>query len=92
MMLPLVLGILNKVDAKREHGTYVFVLLGIAYCASIGGIATIVGSPPNAIAATEVGLSFTEWMALGLPVTLVLLPPGGCSALSDAKAKLEVHV
>ena len=74
MMLPLVLGILNKVDAKREHGTYVFVLLGIAYCASIGGIATIVGSPPNAIAATEVGLSFTEWMALGLPVTLVLLP------------------
>ncbi|GAB3518479.1 SLC13 family permease [Photobacterium alginatilyticum] len=74
MMLPLVLGILNKVDAKREHNTYVFILLGIAYCASIGGIATIVGSPPNAIAATEVGLSFTEWMALGLPITLVLLP------------------
>ncbi|MGF1728437.1 SLC13 family permease [Photobacterium kasasachensis] len=74
MMLPLVLGILNKVDAKREHNTYVFILLGIAYCASIGGIATIVGSPPNAIAATEVGLSFTEWMALGLPITLMLLP------------------
>ena len=74
MMLPLVLGILNKVDAKREHNTYVFILLGIAYCASIGGIATIVGSPPNAIAATEVGLSFTEWMVLGLPITLMLLP------------------
>lgn len=74
MMLPLVLGILNKVDAKREHNTYVFILLGIAYCASIGGIATIVGSPPNAIAAIEVGLSFTEWMALGLPITLMLLP------------------
>lgn len=49
-------------------------LLGTAYCASIGGIATIVGSPPNAIAAAEVGLSFTEWMAFGVPVTLILLP------------------
>lgn len=74
MMLPLVLGVLNKVNAKSERSTYVFVLLGIAYCASIGGIATIVGSPPNAIAAAEVGLSFTEWMAFGVPVTIVLLP------------------
>ncbi|MCW8327914.1 DASS family sodium-coupled anion symporter [Photobacterium sp. SDRW27] len=74
MMLPLVLGVLNKVNAKSERGTYVFVLLGIAYCASIGGIATVVGSPPNAIAAAEVGLSFTEWMAFGLPVSMILLP------------------
>ncbi|MGF1687386.1 DASS family sodium-coupled anion symporter [Photobacterium japonica] len=74
MMLPLVLGVLNKVNAKSERSTYVFVLLGIAYCASIGGIATIVGSPPNAIAAAEVGLSFTEWMAFGVPISLVLLP------------------
>ncbi|WP_299794669.1 DASS family sodium-coupled anion symporter [uncultured Shewanella sp.] len=74
MMLPLVLGILAKVDEQDDHNTYVFVLLGIAYCASIGGIATIVGSPPNAIAAAEVGLSFTEWMMLGLPITLLLLP------------------
>ncbi|MGF1731725.1 SLC13 family permease [Photobacterium kasasachensis] len=74
MMLPLVLGVLNKVNAKSERGTYVFVLLGIAYCASIGGIATVVGSPPNAIAAAEVGLSFTEWMAFGLPVSIILLP------------------
>lgn len=74
MMLPLVLGVLNKVNSKTGHNTYVFVLLGIAYCASIGGIATIVGSPPNAIAAAEAGLSFTQWMAFGLPVSLVLLP------------------
>ncbi len=74
MMLPLVLGILHKVNNQKDHSTYVFVLLGIAYCASIGGIATIVGSPPNAIAAAEAGLSFADWMKLGLPVTLVLLP------------------
>ncbi|WP_325892783.1 SLC13 family permease [Grimontia sp. NTOU-MAR1] len=74
MMLPLVLGVLSKVNAKSDRGTYVFVLLGIAYCASIGGIATIVGSPPNAIAAAEVNLNFADWMKLGLPITLTLLP------------------
>ncbi|MEC6822789.1 DASS family sodium-coupled anion symporter [Photobacterium piscicola] len=74
MMLPLVLGVLSKVNTKSGHKTYVFVLLGTAYCASIGGIATIVGSPPNAIAAAEVGLSFTEWMTFGVPVTIILLP------------------
>jgi len=74
MMLPLVLGIMNKVDQSEDRNTYVFVLLGIAYCASIGGIATLVGSPPNAIAAAEVGLNFTEWMALGLPISMILLP------------------
>ncbi|EEX93628.1 transporter, Divalent Anion:sodium Symporter family protein [Vibrio orientalis CIP 102891 = ATCC 33934] len=74
MMLPLVLGVLSKVNSESGHKTYVFVLLGIAYSASIGGIATIVGSPPNAIAAAEVGLTFTEWMSFGLPTAIILLP------------------
>ncbi|WP_295891973.1 DASS family sodium-coupled anion symporter [uncultured Vibrio sp.] len=74
MMLPLVLGVLSKVNSETGHKTYVFVLLGIAYSASIGGIATIVGSPPNAIAAVEVGLTFTDWMAFGLPAAMILLP------------------
>lgn len=74
MMLPLVLGIMSNVDEKTNKSTYLFVLLGIAYCASIGGIATLVGSPPNAIAAAELGLNFTQWVALGLPVALTLLP------------------
>lgn len=74
MMLPLVLGVLSKVDKDRGHSTYVFVLLGIAYSASIGGIATIVGSPPNAIAAAEVGLSFTDWMKFGAPTAAIMLP------------------
>ncbi|WP_425667514.1 SLC13 family permease [Vibrio tubiashii] len=74
MMLPLVLGVLSKVNSESGHKTYVFVLLGIAYSASIGGIATIVGSPPNAIAAAEVGLTFTEWMSFGVPTAVILLP------------------
>ncbi|MDD1779900.1 DASS family sodium-coupled anion symporter [Enterovibrio sp. ZSDZ35] len=74
MMLPLALGILSKVNDQSGHKTHVFVLLGIAYSASIGGMATIVGSPPNAIAAAEVGLTFTEWMKFGLPMAAILLP------------------
>ncbi|MDA0149861.1 SLC13 family permease [Vibrio sp. LaRot3] len=74
MMLPLVLGVLSKVNSESGHKTYVFVLLGIAYSASIGGIATIVGSPPNAIAAAEVGLTFTDWMKFGVPTAVILLP------------------
>lgn len=74
MMLPLALGMLSQLDSERCHRTYVFVLLGVAYSANIGGIGTLVGSPPNAIAAAEVGLSFFEWMEYGMAVVAVLWP------------------
>lgn len=74
MMLPLALGLTARLDAERERPTLVFVLLGVAYCASIGGIGTVVGSPPNAIAAAQMGMSFLDWLKFGLPVTLILLP------------------
>jgi sodium-dependent dicarboxylate transporter 2/3/5 len=80
MMLPLALGILGNLDAEKERNTFVFVLLGIAYAASIGGLGTLVGSPPNAIAAgylrQTVGMefTFTDWMKYGLPVMFVMLP------------------
>ncbi|USD63941.1 DASS family sodium-coupled anion symporter [Vibrio sp. SCSIO 43136] len=91
MMLPLVLGVLSKVNEESGHKTYVFVLLGIAYSASIGGIATIVGSPPNAIAAAEVGLTFTEWMSFGVPATLILLPVAMAVLFFILKPDLEGH-
>lgn len=74
MMLPLAIGMLSQVDRDKDRGTFVFVLLGIAYSASLGGLGTIVGSPPNAIAAKALELSFTDWMKFGLPITFVLTP------------------
>ena len=56
---------------------------------AIGGIATLVGSPPNAIAAAEVGLSFTEWMALGLPISVILLPIAMIILYVMTKPKLD---
>jgi solute carrier family 13 (sodium-dependent dicarboxylate transporter), member 2/3/5 len=76
MMLPLGVGLLSQLDSQRDRRTYVFVLLGIAYSASIGGIGTLVGSPPNAIAAAQMGISFTDWMKFGMPVVLILMPCG----------------
>lgn len=73
LMLPLTLGILHKVDMKTNRNLYVFVLLGIAFSASIGGIATLVGSAPNAIMASQIKVSFSEWLAYGVPVTFLLL-------------------
>ena len=74
MMLPLAMGILSQLDCEKEHNTYVFVLLGIAYSASIGGMGTIVGSPPNAIVASNLHLTFADWLWYGLPIMIILLP------------------
>jgi sodium-dependent dicarboxylate transporter 2/3/5 len=71
MMLPLALGLLRDDDGTPER---VFVLLGVAYSASIGGIGTLVGSPPNAIAAAQAGIGFAQWMRFGVPLVLLLLP------------------
>jgi len=74
MMLPLALGLLAARDADSNKSLYLFVLLGLAYSGNLGGMATLIGSPPNAIAAAAVGLSFSDWLRWGVPVFLVLFP------------------
>ncbi len=77
MMLPIALAIVRPVGADSEAP--VAVLLGIAYGASIGGVSTLIGTPPNAIlagAASELlgtEVSFAAWMGLALPLTVPML-------------------
>lgn len=75
LMLPLAMGLLEREgdDAfgPREQA---FVLLALAYSASIGGMATVIGSPPNALAAAQAGISFAEWLRIGVPLALLLWP------------------
>ena len=73
-MIPLSMTILSQLDRNKDHNTYVFVLLGIAYSATIGGMGTLVGSPPNAIAASQLHLGFADWLMYGTPVMLILFP------------------
>jgi sodium-dependent dicarboxylate transporter 2/3/5 len=79
MMLPLALGLLQvdgtyEASAATGPAEKAYVLLGVAYSASIGGIGTLVGSPPNAIAAAQAGIGFAEWLIIGVPLVMVLLP------------------
>lgn len=73
MMLPVALGLLTRVGNNFPRYA-VFVLLGLAWGANIGGIATLVGSPPNAITAAALGLSFQDWLRVGMPAYLVIMP------------------
>ncbi len=73
MVLPLALGLIASMQ-NNHRGTSIFVLLGVAYSASIGGMGTLVGSPPNAIVGAALNLNFLQWMKVGLPIVCVLLP------------------
>ncbi|SQA93110.1 SLC13 family permease [Capnocytophaga ochracea] len=74
MIIPLAMGLLKNIDYESNKGTYAFVILGVAYSASIGGIGTLVGSPPNAIVASQLNITFSEWLRYGMPTVLGLMP------------------
>ena len=77
MLLPVALAVLEKAQGERLA---IPLLLGIAYAASVGGIGTPIGTPPNLVFmqvyedTTGDVVTFTEWMAWGLPVVLCLVP------------------
>lgn len=75
IMIPLVIGILGRAaGTSGSRGNAIFLLLGTAYAASIGGLGTLVGTPPNGIAAAKLGIDFVGWLRFGIPSVLVLLP------------------
>lgn len=74
MMLPLAIGMLSQIDTKDNPNIYIFVLLGIAFSASIGGIGTLVGTPPNAIVASNLKITFAQWLQYGIPIVVIFMP------------------
>jgi sodium-dependent dicarboxylate transporter 2/3/5 len=85
MMLPIAVSLIAVVlpeGSARERDGINFaaaMMLGVAYAASIGGMSTLIGSPPNALAASYLGqafnikVSFPEWMAIALPIVVAML-------------------
>lgn len=74
MMIPLGLGMLVLSKRNNASPESKFLMLGIAYAANIGGIITMIATPPNAIGAAILGLSFSEWLMYGVPIFLITFP------------------
>lgn len=82
VMLPIATSVINMQDkdAPEASNFGLCLLLGVAYAASIGGVGTIVGTPPNLFTASfmanelDIQISFAEWMLIGVPVVLLFLP------------------
>ncbi|WP_010230898.1 SLC13 family permease [Gillisia marina] len=85
MMLPIGMSIVSQLKdnpSTKENETMIFgkaLMLGIAYSASIGGMATLIGTPPNLVFAGYVQetygieISFWQWAKFGFPISLLLL-------------------
>ncbi|MFW0777446.1 MAG: SLC13 family permease [Rickettsiales bacterium] len=86
MMLPIALSTVSLLREKMEKENFVApkefaicMLLGIAYASSVGGIGTLIGTPPNAIMsgymrqAYDFEIGFFEWMKVGIPMVVVMI-------------------
>ncbi|MDO4244293.1 MAG: DASS family sodium-coupled anion symporter [Actinomyces sp.] len=76
-VLNLVSGLLGGIDRIKRFATGL--MLGIAYAASIGSVATIIGTPPNALLVAYldethgIRISFGQWMLVGIPVAIIFM-------------------
>eukprot|EP00353_Schmidingerella_taraikaensis_P004470 CAMPEP_0185592154 /NCGR_PEP_ID=MMETSP0434-20130131/66983_1 /TAXON_ID=626734 ORGANISM="Favella taraikaensis, Strain Fe Narragansett Bay" /NCGR_SAMPLE_ID=MMETSP0434 /ASSEMBLY_ACC=CAM_ASM_000379 /LENGTH=211 /DNA_ID=CAMNT_0028217743 /DNA_START=196 /DNA_END=828 /DNA_ORIENTATION=- len=73
MMLPMALAVIDKIPKKKNSKYSLYLLLSIAYGASIGGMGTLVGSPPNVAMAgvletnNGIKVDFMDWFSVGFP-------------------------
>jgi sodium-dependent dicarboxylate transporter 2/3/5 len=78
MLLPVALAVLEASSAREKLAAPL--LLGVAYAASVGGLGTPIGTPPNLIfmqvyeQTTGQVISFTQWMSWGVPVIVLMIP------------------
>ena len=87
MMLPIgqsvASTIASQAGSREDENVIRFsaaLMLGIGYAATIGGMGTLIGTPPNALFAGfmsesyDMKIGFAQWMLVGVPVVVVLLP------------------
>lgn len=80
MMLPMAIAVVDSLPAEKQGKRFsVLLLLSIAAAANIGGVATLVGSPPNMIMAAilqkkfNIHVDFISWFKIGLPLSAVIM-------------------
>ena len=86
MMLPIGLFVVSIYKEASNHNSIqvknftIALMLSIAYSSSIGGVGTLIGTPPNALLAAfmndtyNIEISFAEWMMVGIPFVIISLP------------------
>jgi len=79
MMLPMALAVIDKIPQKKNSKYSLYLLLSIAYGASIGGMGTLVGSPPNVAMAgaldtnNGIKVDFMDWFVVGFPLSMLMI-------------------
>ncbi|WP_373521351.1 DASS family sodium-coupled anion symporter, partial [Aquiflexum sp.] len=79
MMLPIGLAVVNQIHASARVNFGKALVISIAYSASIGGVATLIGTPPNLVMAGVLkeffgyNITFQEWLIIGLPFSVTML-------------------
>jgi len=80
MMLPMAVDVIEAMPVShRESRFSALLMLSVAYAANIGGVGTLIGSPPNTQMASilaenfHIQVSFLDWMKIGLPLAITLL-------------------
>jgi sodium-dependent dicarboxylate transporter 2/3/5 len=68
LMIPILRHIVAKAKVNR-----IALFLAVAFAANIGGVGTLIGSPPNVIAAQAIGLNFIDWFIVGFPFAIIML-------------------
>ena len=80
MMVPIVLSVATSLEGEQDNRFTLALLLGVCYAASIGGVATPVGTPTNLIALDALAeingaeIGFATWIKFGVPAMLLLVP------------------
>lgn len=85
MMLPIAMSVLHFFEKQRGESSEIsnfeiVLVLSIAYACNVGGIGTLIGTPPNALLAGfllenyQVEIGFAQWMMVGLPLVILFLP------------------
>jgi len=96
MLLPVVLAVLDAIDDRDAVAPPL--LLGVAYAASVGGLGTPIGTPPNLIfmqvyqQTTGETISFTRWMSWAVPVVVLMVPAMAWVLTRNLHGALSVHL